>query len=330
MSDLKGKVAVVTGAARGIGRAAALVLARAGADIVGIDIVGPVSPILDFAPATPDDLAATGDAVGEAGVRWLAITLDQRHLPSLQAACAQATSTFGGVDILFANAGIQAFKPILEMEDVDWHDQIDVNLTGTMNAIRAFAPAIKERASATGHGRIIVTSSTQGQHGTKHGAAYSASKWGIIGVMKSAALEFGEHHITVNALIPGLIDTALTRHEDRYRNAAEEGGKQPTGDEAKDEELAKQAMLAKTPLGVPWIDPDDVAPMVVFLASDAARMVSGATYAVSALRAGGRDPACSGARAPARSASGPWRCGRARRPRARRCGPAPARCTRSG
>ncbi|WP_375382990.1 SDR family NAD(P)-dependent oxidoreductase [uncultured Sphingomonas sp.] len=281
MNELKGKVAVVTGAARGIGRAAAIALAKAGADVVGIDIAGPVSAILDFAPATSDDLAVTGDAVEAAGMRWLAITLDQRDLPALRAACEQATLAFGGVDVLFANAGIQAFKPILEMDDADWHDQIDVNLTGTMNAIRAFAPAIRERAHATGHGRIIVTSSTQGQHGTKHGAAYSASKWGIIGVMKSAALEFGELGITVNALIPGLIDTTLTRHEERYRNAAEEDGKQPTGVEAKDEELAKQAMLAKTPLGVPWIDPDDVAPMVVFLASDAARMVSGATYAVT-------------------------------------------------
>ena len=282
MADLKGKVAVVTGAARGIGRAAAIALAQAGADVVGIDIAGPVSPILDFAPATPDDLAVTGAAVQVAGVNWLAITLDQRDLPALRDAAGQVATAMGGIDILFANAGIQAFKPILEMEDADWHDQIDVNLTGTMNAVRAFAPAIKERAGETGHGRIIVTSSTQGQHGTKHGAAYSASKWGIIGLMKSAALEFGEHRITVNALIPGVIDTALTRHEDRYRQAAEEGGKQPTGDEATDEEWAREAMLAKTPLGVPWIDPDDVAPLVVFLASDAARMVSGGTYAVTA------------------------------------------------
>ncbi|SFP45283.1 SDR family NAD(P)-dependent oxidoreductase [Sphingomonas rubra] len=281
MADLSGKVAVVTGAARGIGRAAAEALAKAGADIVGIDIAGPVSPILDLAPATSEELSATGRAVEAAGRRWLAITLDQRDLLALRNAAAEVVETFGGVDILFANAGIQAFKPILEMEDIDWHDQIDVNLTGTMNAVRAFAPAIRDRAAATGHGRIIVTSSTQGQHGTRHGAAYSASKWGIIGLMKSAALEFGEYGITVNALIPGLIDTALTRHEDRYVQAIEDGRKQPTGNEAKDEQLAAQAMIAKTPLGVPWIDPADVAPMVVFLASDAARMASGGTYSVT-------------------------------------------------
>ncbi len=281
MADLSGKVAVVTGAARGIGRAAAEALAKAGADVVGIDIAGPISPILDLAVATPEELCATGRLVEATGRRWLAITLDQRDLPALREAASKVVKTFGAIDILFANAGIQAFKPILEMEDQDWHDQIDVNLTGTMNVVRAFAPSIRDRAKATGHGRVIVTSSTQGQHGTKHGAAYSASKWGIIGLMKSAALESGEYGITVNALIPGLIDTALTRHEDRYAQAVEDGGKQPTGDEAKDEQLARQAIIAKTPLGVPWIDPADIAPMVVFLASDAARMASGGTYSVT-------------------------------------------------
>ena len=275
---LSGKVAVVTGAARGIGRAAAVALARAGASIVGIDIAGPASAHVDFAPASASDLAETGRLVEQAGGRWMSRTLDQRNLPELRAAATAARTELGGVDILFANGGIQAFKPILEMEDADWHDQIDINLTGTMNAIRAFAPLLVER----GGGRIIVTSSTQGQHGTKNGSAYSASKWGIIGLMKSAAMELGAHKITVNALIPGLIDTPLTRHEDRYAQALETAGKDPTGDVAKDEEAARSGLAAKSPLGAPWIEPEDVAPMVVFLASDEARMVSGGTYAVTA------------------------------------------------
>ena len=275
---LDGKVAVVTGAARGIGRASAAALAQAGADVVGIDIAGPVSSIMEAAKATPDELAETGRMVEAAGRRWLGLTADQRDIGALRNAADEVVQAFGGIDILFANAGIQAFKPLLEMEDADWHDQIDVNLTGTANAIRAFAPHIVAR----GGGRIIVTSSTQGQHGTLNGSAYSASKWGIIGLMKSAALELGKHRITVNAIIPGLIDTPLSRHEERYAQALQVGGKTPSGDEGKDEEAAEAALAGKSPLGVPWIDPADVAPAVVFLASDAARMVSGTSYAVTA------------------------------------------------
>lgn len=276
--DLSGKVAVVTGAARGIGRAAATALAAAGADIAGIDIAGPVSPTLDYAPASEEDLAETGRSVEALGRRWMACRLDQRDFGGLCDAATRIERDFGRIDILFANAGIQAFKPILDMDDADWHDQIDVNLTGTANAIRAFGPAMVRR----GGGRMILTSSTQGQHGTKSGAAYSASKWGVIGLMKSAAMDLGEHGITVNALIPGLIDTDLTRHEDRYAQAIDVGGGAPTGNERKDERTALDALAKKSPLGVAMIQPEDVAPMVVFLASDEARMASGGTYAVTA------------------------------------------------
>jgi NAD(P)-dependent dehydrogenase (short-subunit alcohol dehydrogenase family) len=214
--------------------------------------------------------------VEAAGARWCEARLDQRDLAALRAAADRAHTTFGRLDILFANAGIQSFKAILDWEDADWHDTIDVNLTGTCNAIRAVAPHLVRN----GGGRIIVTSSTQGRHGTKYGAAYSASKWGIIGLMKSAALEFGLYGITVNAVIPGLIDTPLTRHRDRYAQAADAfTSKQPT---AALEAEAKERLIAKTPLGVPWIEPEAVAPIVLFLASDEACMVSGATYDVTA------------------------------------------------
>ena len=276
--DLTGRVAVVTGAARGIGREAAVALAGRGASVAGIDIAGPVSPILDFAPATADDLAWTGNAVREAGGQWLQAIADQRDIGAVRSAATLIERELGGVDILFANAGIQAFKPLLEMDDPDWHDQIDVNLNGTDNVLRVFAPLLVKR----GGGRIIITSSTQGEHGTKFGAAYSASKWGLIGLMKSAALELGSHGITVNAVIPGLIDTALTRHEDRYAQAISSGGQEPTGEVGQDEETARKLLATKSPLGVPWIDPADVAPVVAFLASDEARMVSGASFAVTA------------------------------------------------
>lgn len=272
---LLGKAAIVTGAARGIGRAAAVAFAREGADVMGIDIAGPVSATLEVAPATEDELAETGRLVAAAGARWCDARLDQRDLPALRAAAEKTRVTFGRLDILLANAGIQGFKPILEWQDADWHDTIDVNLTGTCNAIRAVAPHLVNN----GGGRIIVVSSTQGRHGTKYGAAYSASKWGIIGLMKSAALEFGEYNITVNAVIPGLIDTPLTRHRDRYAQAADDfDAKKPI---AVVEAEAKKKLIAKTPLGVPWIEPEAVAPVIVFLASDDARMVSGATYDVT-------------------------------------------------
>ena len=196
---LKGKIAVVTGAARGIGRAAAVALAEAGADVAGLDICAAASPIDTFAPASRADLDETGRLVAAAGRRWLPLVADQRRIADLRDAAEEIRAAWGGLDVVFANAGIQAFKPLLEMQDADWHDQIDVSLTGMANAIRAFAPLPVKRG-----GRTVVTSSTQGRHGTKHGAAYSASKWGIIGPMKSAALELGEHKITVNAVIPGL------------------------------------------------------------------------------------------------------------------------------
>lgn len=272
---LAGKGAIVTGAARGIGRAVAVAFAREGADVMGIDIAGPVSATLEVAPATPEELAETGRMVEAAGARWREARLDQRDLPALRAAVEEARAAFGRLDILFANAGIQAFKPILEWQDADWQDTIDVNLTGTCNAIRAVTPHLVKN----GGGRIIVTSSTQGRHGTKFGAAYSASKWGIIGLMKSAALELGVHKITVNAVIPGLIDTALTRHRQRYAQALDDfASVQPT---AVLEAEAKTRLGAHSPLGVPWIEPEAIAPAVVFLASDEAYMVTGATYDVT-------------------------------------------------
>lgn len=272
---LSGKAAIVTGAARGIGRATAVAFAREGADVMGIDVAGPVSSTVEVVSATQAELAETGRLVEAAGARWCEAQLDQRDLAALRAAADKARATFGRLDILFANAGIQGFKAILDWEDADWHDTIDVNLTGTCNAIRAVAPHLVRN----GGGRIIVTASTQGRHGTKYGAAYSASKWGIIGLMKSAAPELGEYGITVNAVIPGLIDTPLTRHRDRYAQAADEfKSKKPT---AELEAEAKQKLIARSPLGIPWIEPEAIAPVVVFLASDDASMVSGATYDVT-------------------------------------------------
>lgn len=272
---LEGKVAIITGAARGIGRATAVAFAQEGATVIGIDIGGPVSPTLEVTPATPADLEETGRQVLAAGGQWASHQLDQRNFTALRHAVDNVATTFGKIDILFANAGIQSFKPILEMGEADWHDQIDVNLNGTYHAIRAVAPHLVQNRG----GRIIVTSSTQGRHGTKFGSAYSASKWGIIGLVKSAALELGQYGITVNAVIPGLIDTPLTRHRQRYAQAVDDLNNQDPIDQLEAE--AAKRLSAKSPLGVPWLPPESIAPAVVFLASDASHMVSGATYDVT-------------------------------------------------
>lgn len=273
----EGRVVVITGAARGIGRATAVAFARAGYRVAGADIAALASAAMDYEPATPEDLAQTGKLVEAAGAEWLPVVFDQRDIAAVGEGFDQVVDRFGGIDVVFANAGVQGFAPLLEMSDELWHDQIDINLTGTANVLRVAAPLLVER----GGGRIIVTSSTQGQHGTLDGSGYSASKWGLIGLVKSAALELGRYGITVNALIPGLIDTPLTRHEDRYAQVIRTGGNEPTGDVAKDEETAADAMRRKLPLGVPWVEPEDVAPLVVFLASEEARMVSGASFAAT-------------------------------------------------
>ena len=271
------RVAVVTGAARGIGRASAVALAKAGYRIAGADIATQASTAMDYEPATPEDLAETGRLVEAAGAEWLPVVFAQRAKDAVREGLSQVTERFGGFDVLFANAGVQGFAPLMEMSDELWHDQIDVNLTGTANVLRIAAPLLVER----GGGRIVITSSTQGQHGTLDGSAYSASKWGLIGLMKSAALELGRYGITVNAVIPGLINTKLTRHEDRYAQIIRSGGNEPTGDVARDEQTAAEAQRAKLPLGVPWVEPEDVAPLVVFLASEGARMVTGTSFAAT-------------------------------------------------
>ncbi len=275
-STLTGRVAVVTGAARGIGRAIAVEMAANGADVVVIDIAGPVSPASDAAAATPSELDETVRQIKAYGRRSEAIRADIRDIAALRSAADAVEKTHGRIDILVANAAIQRWKPLLEMEDSDWQDVIDTNLNGTANTLRAFAPKMVSRK----YGRIIVLSSMQGKHGTRDGSSYSASKWGIIGLMKSAALELGEHDITVNALIPGLVDTALTRYDKRLiESTAEVTGHKPTSPPT-----PQQAWDVRAPtvaLKVGWLQPDDISPAAVFLASDAAAMVTGAEFEVT-------------------------------------------------
>jgi NAD(P)-dependent dehydrogenase (short-subunit alcohol dehydrogenase family) len=274
-SMLQGKVAIVTGAARGIGRAIAVEFAASGADVVCIDICGFVSTASNTKPATPADLEETMRQVRAYGRKGEGVHADIRDIGALRRVADDVDARHGKIDIVVADAAIQRWKPILEMDDHDWNDVIDNNLNGTANTVRAFAPKMVARRK----GRFILLSSMQGKHGTKDASSYSASKWGILGLMKSAALEFGEYNITVNALIPGLVDTALTRYDKRLSETIGETGRpkneHPTPQQAWD------IRAPTVPLKVGWLQPDDISPAAVFLASDAANMVTGAEYEVT-------------------------------------------------
>lgn len=274
---LQDRIAVVTGAARGIGRSIAVDMAANGAHIVGIDVCSKVLPYQEYDATTRRDLEETERLVKEHGRKFTAEVGDIRDIKFLRAVADQTEQQYGGLDIVVANAGTQYFKPLLEMEDTQWFDVINNNLTGTANTIRAFAPKLVTR----GKGRIIVLSSMQGKHGSKNMSSYSASKWGILGLMKSAALELGQYKITVNALVPGLVDTPLTHNEKRWSEmiaeiqATDNPPKNPT------EEEAAKIRAPHIPLKVPWLKPEDLAPAAVFLASDLAAMVTGTSYDVT-------------------------------------------------
>jgi NAD(P)-dependent dehydrogenase (short-subunit alcohol dehydrogenase family) len=272
---LTGKVAVVTGAARGIGRAIAVEFAANGCDVVAVDIAGPVSTASNAVPATPAELDETVRMIKGYGRRGEAIQADIRDIAALRAIADRVDKDYGKIDIVVADAAIQRWVPLLEMNDADWRDVIDNNLNGTANTVRAFAPKMVARRK----GRFILLSSMQGKHGTKDAASYSASKWGILGLMKSAAMEFGEYNITVNALIPGLVDTALTRYDKRLSETIGETGR-PKNDHPTPQE-AWDIRAPTVPLKVGWLQPDDISPAAVFLASDAANMVTGAEYEVT-------------------------------------------------
>ena len=269
---LAGEVVLVTGAARGIGRAICLACAREGADIVGLDLTAPASPAVRYPPATPADLAETERLVTvEQRRRFLPVIADVRDRAAIGDAVRLTLAEFGRLDVLVANAGIYVPLTLAGMTDQAWRDVIDVNLTGTGNCMRAVIPHMRERRA----GRIVAVSSVLGRIGAPIGAQYNASKWGRIGLVKSAAIELGPDGITVNAVCPTAVNTVMLRNDFQYEQTLPWPGQPP-------ERLVAGAARLAHPLRVPFVEPEDVAAVVVFLASEEARLVSGATYDVTA------------------------------------------------
>jgi NAD(P)-dependent dehydrogenase (short-subunit alcohol dehydrogenase family) len=165
--------------------------------------------VQEYVITTREDLDETGRLVQQQGRNFMPVVGDVRDIGFLRSTAAKVEQQFGHIDIVVADVATQLYKPLMEMEDWEWTEFINNNLNGTANTIRAFAPKLVKR----GQGRIIVLASMQGKHGSKNMASYSASKWRIIGLMKSAALELGKDRVTVNALVPGLVDTPLTHNE---------------------------------------------------------------------------------------------------------------------
>jgi SDR family mycofactocin-dependent oxidoreductase len=205
-ATLEGRVAFVTGAARGQGRAHAVRLASEGADIIAIDICGPISDTVTYPAATSEELADTVRAIESTGRKVLAREVDIRDLAAQQQVVADGIEQFGRLDIVVANAGILSWGRMFEMSEEQWDSVIDVNLNGTWRTIRAAVPAMIEAGNG---GSIIIVSSSAGTKATPGNGHYSASKHGLVAITNALAIEVGEFGIRVNSIHPYSIDTPM-------------------------------------------------------------------------------------------------------------------------
>jgi (+)-trans-carveol dehydrogenase len=271
MGRLDGKVALVTGAARGMGRAFSVRLAEEGADIVALDISAPVETVA-YDLATSDELDMTVALVEETGRTALAQRADVRNLGELEAAVEAGLERFGHVDVVCANAGIVTHGLAWEMSEETWLQMIDVNLNGVWRTVRAVVPAMIERGEG---GAIIITSSAAGLKGFPVISHYAAAKHGVVGLARSLALELGEHNIRVNTINPTVVETPMVFNEASYRAFVPDKAN-PT----KADVLEVYHDLNVLPVDV--IGPTDVAAAVAWLASDEARYVTGVSLPIDA------------------------------------------------
>jgi SDR family mycofactocin-dependent oxidoreductase len=273
MGSLEGKVAFITGAARGQGRSHAIRLAEEGADIIALDIGRDGVQTVGYALGSSDDLDETVVAVEARGQRAVKGLADVRDLAQVQAVVDAGLEELGRIDIVCANAGIGTWAVSWEMTPEQWQDMIDVNLTGVFNATRAAVPSMVERGEG---GCLVLTSSTAGLIGYAHTAHYTAAKHGVIGLMKVLAQELGPHGIRVNAVCPTTVNTPLVVNDATFELFAPHLAK-PTADDVR-EPFAALNILPDTP----WIEPEDVSEAIVWLCSDAARYVTGISMPIDA------------------------------------------------
>jgi SDR family mycofactocin-dependent oxidoreductase len=259
-----GKVAFITGAARGLGRSHAIRLAEEGADIIAVDICRDFGAV-PYPMASPADLAETVKAVEALGRRIVAAEADVRDPAALKAALDKGVTKLGRLDIACANAGICSAQAWDEVTAAVWQDTLDTNLTGVWNTMVAAAPHL----IASGGGSVICISSNAGIKGLPFLAPYVAAKHGIVGIAKSMANELAQHHIRVNTVHPTGVDTAMA--------AGAGGGLGPLLERNPD-----LGPLFMNTLPVGAADPRDISNAVLFLASDEARYVTGLECTVDA------------------------------------------------
>jgi SDR family mycofactocin-dependent oxidoreductase len=270
MGRLDGKVALITGGARGQGRAHAIGMAQEGADIAICDIGAAVSTP-DYPLATPDDLRETEKLVLETGRRCVAVEADVRDRPALRDFISLTIETLGGIDIVAANAGIITYNSLWDLTDEQWDEVIDVNLTGVWNIVRACVP---QMISQRRGGSIVLTSSTAGLVAVPGAASYTAAKHGVIGIMKSLAVELGSFGIRANCVHPTAVKTPMVMNQATYDLFS--GHSEGTFETA--DEIGRSLNL----LDVGFIEPDDVTQAIIFLCCDQGRWITGTSLKVDA------------------------------------------------
>ena len=271
MGSIEGKVALVTGAARGMGRAHCVRLAREGADIVAVDLAAQV-PSVRYPMSGPDDLAETARLVRELGRRIVVRQADVRDQAALDEAVAAGLAELGRIDIAVANAGVSAIGRAWEFTEEEWRDVVDINLTGVWHTAKAVIPTMIAAGSG---GSIVLVSSIAGLRALPHTGPYAASKHAVVGLMRTLAHELGHYKIRVNCVNPGTVDTPLALNDMMYQLF------RPDLDSPGRDDMAVAAPVLNL-LPVPWVDADDVAAAVSWLCSDEARYVTGVTLPIDA------------------------------------------------